>query len=186
MGLAILLIVLVGTAALAQNVDNLTPYQTFVRTENSKLNLSGSWQDAFQSVDVTCPSSHSAGCTIIVQVSSQFGDRNHCCDNKKSGQSADPDCMMGCNGWGNLSIKVAVSGSGSQVFPNSTIKVGTGGCCMGNGNNGLANAETFQWMKTGINAGDQETVSIQFETNNGNRFKGTAGYRTAVVHLDLN
>lgn len=178
------LMLLMSAAALAQNVDNLTPYQTFVRTENSKLNLSGSWQDAFQSVQFTCPASHSAGCTVIVQVSSQFGDRNHCCDNKASKQ-VDKDCMM-CNGWGNLSIKVGIPGSGSQVFPNSTIKVGTGGCCMGNGNNGLANAETFQWMKTGINAGDQETVSIQFETNNGNRFKGTAGYRTAVVHLDLN
>jgi hypothetical protein len=51
------------------------------------------------------------------------------------------------------------------------------------GGNNLANAETFQWMKTGIPAGEQQTVKLQFETDG---FNGSAGYRIVVVHLDLN
>jgi hypothetical protein len=163
LGSLVVLMVLVGTAALAQNnVDNSTPYQTFVRTENKNLNFSGSQVSAFKSVTLTCPASHSAGCTVVVQVSSQFRTR-HC-----------------CRDWGNFNINVSVSGSGSQVFPNPSVKVGAMGNMMGNN---LANAETFQWMKTGIPAGEQQTVAIKFSTDG---FDGTAGYRTAVVHLDLN
>jgi len=162
-GLA-LLFVLVGTAALAQNnVDDLTPYQTFVRTENKNLNFSGTQVSAFNSVTLTCPASHSAGCTVVVQVSSQFRSRRCCRD------------------WGNFNINVSVSGSGSQVFPNPSVKVGgMGHMMMGRD---LANAETFQWMRTGIPAGEQQTVDMKFSTDG---FDGTAGYRTAVVHLNLN
>jgi hypothetical protein len=158
----VVLMVLMGLAAHAQNADNLTPYQSFVRTQNTNLNFSGSLTSAFKSVTLTCPASHSAGCTVVVQMSSQFWAQN-CCD------------------WGNFIINVSISGSGSQVWPNSSVKVGAMGSMMGG--NSLSNAETFHWTKTGIPAGSKQTVNIKFQTDG---FNGTAGYRTAIVHLNLN
>jgi hypothetical protein len=158
---ALALLVGIAVGAQAQNVDNLTPYQTFARTQNTNLNFSGSLVSAFKSVTLTCPASHSAGCTVVAQVSSQFWAHD-CCD------------------WGNFTINVSISGSGSQVWPNSSVKVGGMGSMMGDN---LSNAETFHWMKTGIPAGAQETVTIKFQTDG---FSGTAGYRTAIVNLCLN
>jgi hypothetical protein len=135
----VVLMVLMGLAAHAQNADNLTPYQSFVRTQNTNLNFSGSLTSA-----------------------SQFWAQN-CCD------------------WGNFIINVSISGSGSQVWPNSSVKVGAMGSMMGG--NSLSNAETFHWTKTGIPAGSKQTVNIKFQTDG---FNGTAGYRTAIVHLNLN
>jgi hypothetical protein len=151
----------IAVSAQAQNASNLSPYQSFVKTANANLTVSTTMVSGFNSTAVTCPATHTAGCTIRVQVSSQFS--------------------MQCCTQGNFRIKMSIPGTGSQVWPNSLVNVAMmGGGMMGYGN---MFAHTFQFMKTGIPAGATQTVSIQFQTDAGS---GTAGYRSAMVDLCLN
>lgn len=151
----------VAISAQAQNGSNLSPYKSFMRTANTNLSVSTTLVSGFNSTAVTCPATHTAGCTIRVQVSSQFS--------------------MQCCMQGNFRIKVSIPGTGSQVWPNSLVNVAMmGGGMMGYGD---MFAHTFQFMKTGIPAGATQTISIQFQTDAG---IGTAGYRSAMVDLCLN
>jgi hypothetical protein len=149
-------------SAQAQNSSQLYPYQSFLRTANTNMNVSTTLVSAFNSTTVTCPAAHYAGCTIRVQVSTQFS--------------------MSCCTQGKFRIKVSIPGSGSQLWPSSLVSVGMmgGGGMMGYGD--MA-AHTFNWMKTAIPAGATQTVSVQFQTDAGS---GTAGYRFANVDLSLN
>ena len=160
--MAVLVILMgVGIGAQAQNGSNLSPYKSFMRTANTNLSVSTTLVSGFNSTTVICPATHAAGCTIRVQVSTQFS--------------------MGCCMQGNFRIKVSIPGTGSQVWPNSLVNVGMmGGGMMGYGD---MFAHTFQFMKTGIPAGATQTVSIQVQTDAGT---GTAGYRSAMVDLCLN
>lgn len=151
----------VAISAHAQNASNLSPYQSFVRTANTNMAVSTTLVSGFNSTTVTCPATHAAGCTVRVQVSTQFS--------------------MGCCMQGNFRIKVSIPGSGSVMWPSSLVNVGMmGGGMMGYGD---TFAHTFHWMKTGIPAGATQTVSIQFQTDAGS---GTAGYRSAMIDLCLN
>ena len=157
----VVILIAVAISAQAQNQSNLSPYQSFMRTANANLSVSTTLVSGFNSTTVTCPATHTAGCTIRVQVSTQFS--------------------MSCCMQGNFRMKVSIPGSGSQIWPNSLVNVGMmGGGMMGYGD---MFAHTFQFMKTGIPAGATQTVSIQFQTDAGT---GTAGYRSAMVDLCLN
>lgn len=147
--------------AAAQNTSNMSQYKSFMKTANTNLSVGTSLVSGFTSTPVTCPASHTAGCTIRVQVSTQFS--------------------MSCCMQGNFRIKVSIPGSGSQIWPDSLVNVGM----MGGGmmESGYAYAQTFQWMKTGIPAGATQNVTIQFQTDAGT---GTAGYRIATVDCYLN
>ena len=156
----VVILTTVAIGARAQNVSNTMPYQSFMRTANTNLTVSTTLVSGFNSTTVTCPKTHTAGCTIRVQVSTQFS--------------------MGCCMQGNFRIKLSIPGSGS-IWPNSLVNVGMmGGGMMAYGD---MFAHTFQWMKSGIPAGATQTVSIQFQTDAGS---GTAGYRSAMVDLCLN
>lgn len=155
------ILITVAISAEAQNGSNLSPYKSFMRTANTNLSVSTTLVSGFGSTTVTCPATHTAGCTVRVQVSSQFS--------------------MQCCMQGNFRIKVSIPGTGSQVWPNSLVNVAMmGGGMMGYGD---MFAHTFQFMKTGIPAGATQTVAIQFQTDAGT---GTAGYRSAMVDLCLN
>lgn len=148
-------------SAAGQNASKMSQYQSFMKTANTNLSVGTSLVSAFASTPVTCPASHTAGCTVRVQVSTQFSMR---C------------CMQG-----NFRIKVLIPGSGSQIWPNSLVNVAMmGGGMMASGD---AYAQTFHWMKTGIPAGATQNVTIQFQTDAGT---GTAGYRIATVDCYLN
>ncbi len=145
----------------AQNVSNLTPYKSFMRTANTSLNVSTTLVSGFSTTTVTCPATHTAGCSIRVQVSTQF--------------------KMACCTQGNFRINVSIPGTGSAMWPSSLANVGMmGGGMMGYGD---TFAHSFQWMKSGIPAGATQTVYIQFQTDAGS---GTAGYRSAMIDLCLN
>ncbi len=147
--------------ASAQNAANLSPYKSFMKSANTNLSVGTSMVSAFPSTSVTCPATHTAGCTIRVQVSSQFS--------------------MSCCMQGNFRIQVSIPGTGSQVRPNSLVNVGMmGGGMMAYGD---VFAHTFHFMKTGVPAGATQAVTIQFQTDAGS---GTAGYRMASVECLLN
>ena len=163
------LMVLVALAVLglvistsAQNVSNLSSYQSFMKTANTNLSVGTSLVAAFSSTMVTCPATHTAGCSIRIQVSSQFS--------------------MGMGMQGNLRMKVSIPGTGSQIWPNSLVNVAMmgGSGMMGSGE---VYAHTFNFMKTGIPAGASQTVTIQLQTDSGT---GTAGYRIANIDCLLN
>ena len=156
--LAILSLVI---SASTQNVSNLSSYQSFMKTANTNLAVGTSLVSAFSATKVTCPATHTAGCTIRVQVSSQFS--------------------MGSGMQGTLRMKVSIPGTGSQVWPNSLVNVATmGGSMMGSGE---VFAHTFNFMKMGVPAGASQTVSIQLQTDAG---AGSAGYRIASIDCLLN
>lgn len=148
-------------SATAQNTSNMSQYKSFMKTAKANLSVGTSLVSAFPSTPVTCPASHTAGCTIRVQVSTQFS--------------------MSCCLQGNFRIMVSIPGSGSQIWPNSLVKVGMmGGGMMASGD---TYAQTFHWMKTGIPAGATQNVTIQFQTDAGT---GTAGYRITTIDCYLN
>jgi hypothetical protein len=146
----------------AQNMSNLSPYRSYMKTANTSLTVGTSLVSGFGATTITCPASHTAGCTIRVQVSSQFA--------------------MACCMQGNFRIKVSIPGTGSQIWPNSLVNVGMmgGSGMMGSGD---VYAHTFHFMKSGIPAGASQTVTIQFQTDAGS---GSAGYRMASVDCLLN
>lgn len=159
--IAVIVIVILTSNASAQNASNLSAYQSFMRTANTNLSVGTSLVSAFNTTTVTCPATHTAGCTIRVQVSTQFS--------------------MSCCTQGNLRIKVSIPGTGSQIWPNSLVNVGMmGGGMMSSGD---VFAHTFHFMKMGIPAGASQTVTIQFQTSAGN---GAAGYRMASIDCLLN
>ncbi len=159
--LVFIIVSMVLTGAQAQTASNISPYKSFMKTANTNLTVGTSMVAAFGSTSVTCPATHTAGCTIRVQVTSQFS--------------------MSCCTQGNFRISVSIPGTGSQIWPSSLVKVAMmGGGMMGYGD---VFAHSFHFMKTGIPAGATQSVTIQFQTDAGT---GTAGYRMASVDLLLN
>jgi hypothetical protein len=158
---AVLVILGLVVGASAQNASSMSSYQSFMKTASKNLSVGTASVPAFGSTTVVCPATHSAGCTIRVQVSSQFS----------------MDCCM----QGNFRIKVSIPGTGSQIWPNSIVNVGM----MGSGmmGSGEVFGHTFSFMKSGIPAGASQTVTIQLQTDNGT---GTAGYRIASIDCLLN
>lgn len=147
--------------ASAQNTSAMTPYQSFMKTVNTNLAISTSLASGFTATKISCPASHAAGCTIRVQVSTQFS--------------------MSCCMQGNFRMKVSIPGTGSQIWPSSLVNVGMmGGGMMGYGD---VFAHSFLFMKSGVPAGASQTVTIQFQTDAGS---GTAGYRSATIDCLLN
>ena len=146
----------------AQNVSNLSPYRSFMKTANTNLTVGTSLVSAFSSTTVTCPATHTAGCSIRVQVSTQFS--------------------MSGSMQGNVRMKVSIPGTGSQIWPSSLVNVGMmgGSSMMGSGD---VYAHTFNFMKMGVPAGASQTVTIQLQTDAGT---GTAGYRIASIDCLLN
>jgi hypothetical protein len=122
----------------------LTLKRTLIDTENSGVSLSTSASAAFPTFGVSCPVTQTRGCTIKVEVSSQFWDI--------------PSSSV-------AQINVAITG-GLQVNPAGIVNVDstTAG--------GLASVHTFQWMVTGINAGTSQTVSISFDVTSGTAVAG--------------
>jgi hypothetical protein len=161
MVLAVLGILSAALGAHAQNVSNMSSYQAFMKTANTNLTVGTTLVAGFVPTTVTCPATHAKGCSIRVQVSTQFS--------------------MSCCMQGNFRIKLTIPGTGSQIWPNSLVNVGMmGGGMMGYGD---VFAHTFHFMKTGIPAGASQTVSVQFQTDSGS---GTAGYRMASIDCLLN
>ena len=154
-------VTLSGLNGQAQNTSAMTPYQSVMKTGNTNLTVSASPAAGFTATKVTCPAAHAAGCTIRVEVTTQFS--------------------MSCCMQGNFQMKVTIPGTGSQVWPSSVANVGM----MGSGMMGYGDtfAHTFRFMKSGIPAGATQTVTIQFQTDAGS---GTAGYRSAAIDAFLN
>lgn len=121
------------------NSRTLTPYKTLLLTENGALALSPTAAAAFFAPKVICPSTHTAGCTIKVETSSQFWAIS-------SGAVAQET--------------ISVTGGGS-VHPSSFVNVDS------TTTGGLASVHTFQWMINGLAAGSTVTVGVLFDVNSG-------------------
>jgi hypothetical protein len=138
-----------------QVASNLTLVKTTVITENQTLTFTFNVVPGFAPTTLVCPSAHKAGCTIKVEVSAQI-----------FGVSLDNFA----------DIDVDVTGPGKAVEPHTFVSVYNGS---------PTNANTFQWMKTGIPAGSTQTVKIFFATDLP-RGSASTGFRTATIQLYLN
>ena len=140
----------------AQAALSLTLSKTSIRTENNLLPLTTTSVAAFSTTTATCPATHTKGCTLKVEVSSQFW----------------------AIGAGNVAqANVTVSGAGLTVDPSSSVNVDS------TSTGSLASVRTFQWMIRNVPAGSTQTVGINFGVNAGT---ANAGYRTATIGLYLN
>jgi hypothetical protein len=141
-----------------QVASNLTLAKTTIRTEtqlvtfNSKFLFFG-----FAPTTVVCPSTHTAGCTIKVEVSATVFTLS-------PGDVAQVD--------------VDVKGPGQAVDPNSFVNIDS------TTTGPLASVRTFQWMKRGIPAGSTQTVNIFFSLFG--KGSASTGFRTATIQLYLN
>jgi hypothetical protein len=122
---------------------SLTLSHTLIQTENSLLGLSTTPASAFSPIAVSCPSSHTKGCTIAVIVSSQFYDIT-------SGDVA----------------QVNVSAGSLTVNPSNVVNVDSTSTGI------LANVHTFQWMIESAPAGVTQTVDISFDVDGGTASAG--------------
>jgi hypothetical protein len=131
------------SAVLSVNTGPLALSKTFINTENGFLGLSSPPAAAFAAVKLTCPATHTKGCTIRLDVSSQFW-------NIPAGAAA----------------QVSISSSGGVVNPSSFVNVDA------DTTGGLASVHTFQWMISGIAAGSTTTVNVSFDVNSGTAASG--------------
>lgn len=147
-----------GDAAAASVAPNLTLAKTTIRTENDFLTFTFNPVPGFAPTTLVCPSTHTAGCTIKVEVSAQIDD-------------VSPD--------NSADVAVDVTGPGQAIQPHNFVEVDstTDGTHF--------DAHTFQWMKEGIPAGSAQTVNIFFATDFPGGSAGT-GFRTATIQLYLN
>lgn len=125
------------------NTGLLTLSKTVINTENNFLGLSSTPAAAFGAATFTCPAAHTKGCTIRVDVSSQFWSI-------PSGSVA----------------QVSISSTGGVVNPSSLVNVDA------DTTGGLASVHTFQWMISGITAGSTTTVNVSFDVNSGTAASG--------------
>ena len=141
----------------AQAASNLMLAATTVRTENQILSFGFNSVAGFAPTTFVCPSTHKAGCTILVNVSAGIWH-----------VSPSSVAQMFLN----------ISGPGAPLDPNSVVNVSV--------NTGpLAEAATFQFMKRQIPAGSRQTVNIFFQMGLQGATANT-GFRTATVQLYLN
>jgi len=130
---------------------------TTVRTETGFLSFGFNPVTAFAPTTFVCPSTHKAGCTLLVDVSAGIWN-------------VSPSSVA--------QIYIKISGPGAAVDPNSLVNVSV--------NNGpLAGAATFQFMKRQIPAGSSQTVNIYFKVGLQGASANT-GFRTATAQLYLN
>jgi len=141
----------------AQAASNLMLAATSIRTETQILSFGFNSVAGFAPTTFVCPSTHKAGCTILVDVSAGIW-------NVSASSVAQ--------------IFVKISGPGAAVDPNSFVNVSV--------NTGtLGEAATFQFMKRQIPAGSSQTVNIYFEMGLQGATANT-GFRTATAQLYLN
>ena len=130
---------------------------TTVRTETGFLSFGFNPVTAFAPTTFVCPSTHKAGCTLLVDVSAGIWN-------------VSPSSVA--------QIFIKISGPGAAVDPNSLVNVSV--------NTGpLAEAATFQFMKRQIAAGSSQTVNIYFKVGLQGASANT-GFRTATAQLYLN
>jgi len=137
---------------------NLTLAKTTIRTETQILTFTFNLFTGFTPTTVVCPSTHTAGCTIKVEVSATIFAVS-------PGNAAQMD--------------VNIAGTGPAVDPASFVNL------YSTTTGPLASVHTFQWMKRKIPAGSTQTVNILFTMlNKGGSAK--TGFRTATIQLYLN
>ena len=125
------------------NTGPLTLSKTIINTESGFLGLSSTPAAAFGAAKFVCPTTHTKGCTIRLEVSSQF--------------------------WsipvGSVA-QVSVSSTRGTVNPASLVNVD------GDTTGGFASVHTFQWMISGITAGSTTTVTTSFDVSSGTGSSG--------------
>ena len=132
----------------------LTLSKTVVDTENNFLGLSTTAAAAFGPVRFTCPAAHTRGCTIRLDVSSQFW-------NIPSGTVA----------------QMLISSTGGTINPSFIVNVDA------DTTGPLASVHTFQWMISGIPAGSTQTVNVSFDVSGGTAASGYRT-ETAQLYLN--
>ena len=106
LGLGIAALALMGVARAQEMGDaNLKLSTTTIKANNQTLSLSSTQVAAFSGTDLTCPSAHTQGCTIKIEVSSQFS-------NVPAGATAQ--------------LNVSLNGNLFAVSPTSLVNVATG------------------------------------------------------------
>lgn len=110
---------------------------TVIKANNQILSLSTTEVSAFSGTELTCPQSHTKGCTIRVEVSSQFSG-------VASGASGQ--------------LNVFLNGNLFPVNPAQVISVVSGP---------RAATGTFQWVILGVTAGSQVEVDINAGVTSG-------------------
>jgi hypothetical protein len=141
-----------------QVAPNLTLARTTIRTETLAVTLSSNPFTAFAPTTVVCPSTHTAGCTLRVEVSATIW-------------MVTPGTVA--------QMDVNIAGPGQAVDPNSLVNIDS------TTTGPLATVHTFQWMKRGIPAGSTQTVNIYFSVGLKGDSANT-GFRTATIQLYLN
>jgi len=125
------------------NTGLLTLSKTIINTENGFLGLSSTPAAAFGGATFTCPALHTKGCTIRLELSSQF--------------------------WsipvGSVA-QVSISSTGGAINPASFVNVDA------DTTGGFASVHTFQWMISGIAAGSTTTVNTSFDVSSGTAASG--------------
>lgn len=158
--LSITIVILLG-AAPAQEVggSNLKLATTTIKANNQPLSLSSTQVAAFSPTELTCPASHTKGCSIRVEVSSQFSN-----------------VVKGAN----AQLDVSINGNLFPVSPASLVDVARG---VGTAENeGGPSASTFDWVVLGVTAGAQVEIDIDADVTSG---AASAGDRTATIQLYL-
>jgi len=137
---------------------NLTLAKTTIRTETQILTFTFNLFTGFTPTTVVCPSTHTAGCTLRVEVSATIW-------------MVTPGTVA--------QMDVNIAGPGQAVDPNSLVNIDS------TTTGPLATVHTFQWMKRGIPAGSTQTVNIYFSVGLKGDSANT-GFRTATIQLYLN
>lgn len=153
LSLAMAFQVLAGRAY-AQEVEalDLKLHKTYIKTQNTTLNVTADFFKAFTDTTVTCPENK---CVIKVDVSSQVF-------NLKQEELTS------------VSMTVSVDNNKNIVNPNSNVGVDTNPAPAPRTK---ASARTFAWMVKDLDKGNH-TVSVSFGTNSG---ASQAGFRTLTI-----
>lgn len=122
----------------------LTLSQTFFDVENDGLGLGVTLVPAFVDRTVTCPASHTKGCLIKVETSSQFWDIPA----------------------GTAAVESITASGGLLVHPNALVAVDS------TTTGSVAGVRTFQWTIGKIPAGTSTTIDISFYVETGTAFAG--------------
>jgi hypothetical protein len=137
------------------NTGLLALSKTEINTENNLLGLSSTPAAAFAAATFTCPAAHTRGCTLRVDVSSQFW-------NISAGTTA----------------QVSISSTGGTINPSSLVNVDA------DTTGPLASVHTFQWMISGITAGSVTTVNVSFDVSGGGTGDAGFRSETAQLFLN--
>ena len=116
--------------------------KTWIQTQGIGFVLTSTFANAFTPTSIKCPVT--AGCTIRVEVASQF---------------------WGLGAGNVIRMRVRVDGSGTGVTPLDMVNVDS----TSTGN--WASTRTFSWMKKGVTQGNH-TVTVDFQVNSGTALAG--------------